>query len=206
MSPLRIELANAPIEAVVAELAVVAFFELEAPVAGSAGRVDWRLCGALSRLALQGEVRGASGEATLVPSGGGIAAPLVLVLGLGPRPAFDRGTLERFAAEALDRSRRLCARSVALGWPTRLGIPPAEQVEALLLGLAASLHPASLPELVRVVGTASEVAALAEALRGRSSPLPPGIALAAPLLALASPRTPELRGAAAPGIARLRVK
>jgi hypothetical protein len=208
VSPLRIELANAPIEAVAAELAVVAFFELEALVAGSAGRVDWRLCGALSRLALQGEVRGACGEATLVPSGGGIAAPLVLVLGLGPRAAFDRDALERFAAEALDRSRRLRARSVALGWPTRLAIPPSEQVDALLLGLAASSQAATLPETLRVVGSASEAAALAEALRGRSGSLPPGLTLAAPLLAPAGPRALGLasRGGATPEIERLRVK
>jgi hypothetical protein len=208
VSPLRIELASTPIEAVDAELAVVAFFELEAPVAGSAGRVDWRLCGALSRLALQGDLRGARGEATLVPSGGGIAAPLVLILGLGPRAGFDRDALERFAVESLDRSRRLRARSIALGWPTRLGIPPAEQVDALLGGFAAAPHPAALPEGVRVVATASEAAALAEALRGRSGALPPGIGLAAPLLAPAGPRTPDApsRSSAAPEIARLRVK
>jgi len=208
MSPLRIELANVPIEAVAADLAVVAFFELEALVAGSAGRVDWRLCGALSRLALQGEVRGARGEATLVPSGGGIAAPLVLVLGLGPRTAFEGGALEAFVAESVDRSRRLGARSVALGWPARLSVPPAEQAEALLRGLARSARAGSVPESLRVVGSAAEAAALAEALRGRGGSLPEGVELAAPLLATAGLRAAGLasRGAPNPEIARLRVK
>jgi hypothetical protein len=206
VSPLRIELAAGPIESVAAELAVVAFFELEAPVAGSAGRVDWRLCGALSRLALRGDVRGARGEATLVPSGGGIAAPRVLVLGLGPRADFDRAALEHFAADALDRSRRLKTGSVALGWPTRLSIPPSEQVDALLRGLAASLRAASPPESLAVVGTAAEAAVLADALRARSSSLPEGIALAAPLLASIPGPVSASRGASAPEIARLRVK
>ena len=207
MSPLRIELAGAAIEAVAAELAVVAFFELEAPVAGSAGRVDWRLCGALSRLALEGELRGARGEATLVPSGGGIAAPLVLVLGLGPRSGFDRAELERFAAETLERSGRLKVRSVALGWPTRLSMPAAEQVDALLRGLAGGLA-AGLPRSLSVVGTPTEAAGLAEALRARGPLLPDGVELAAPLLApTASRAAASVRSQpSAPQIARLRVK
>jgi hypothetical protein len=206
VSALCIELAAAPIEAVAAELAVVAFFELEAPVAGSAGRVDWRLCGALSRLALQGELRGARGEAALVPSGGGIAAPRVMVLGLGPRADFDAEALAAFSAEALDRGRRLRAARLALGWPARLAIPAPAQADALLEGLAArpACEAGSGLESLGVVASASEAAALAEALRARSTSLPQGLALAAPLLPTHSGASQRPPGAAE--LARLRVK
>jgi len=39
----------------------------ERPLRGDAGEVDWRVCGSISRMLLNGEVTGAPGEAILLP-------------------------------------------------------------------------------------------------------------------------------------------
>lgn len=207
MSPLVLELASAPIEAVAADLAVVAFFAEDRPLSGSAGRADWRLCGTLSHLVVAGELRGAAGEAALLPGGGGIAAPLVMALGLGPRADFDRAALERFAVEALGRARRLRVGSLALGWPSRLSVPANVQAEALLAGLGGALDPSAGPDRVRLVAGASEQAALAEALSQHRGSLPEDLVLAIPALpaapgARSAPTAPRL----VPAKPSLRVK
>jgi hypothetical protein len=203
---LSLEIAGAPLEAIAAELAVVPCFSEDRPLPGAAGRADWRLCGALSRLVQQGWLRGADGEAALVPSLGGIAAPRVMALGLGSRAEFGAGALARFASEALRRAALLRATSLALGWPERLRIPHDEQAAALVSGVAAAGGPATGLARVWLCASAAEAAALAQSLRERHDPLPPGIALAA---ALAGPEVrprPRASQAAAPPIARIRIK
>ena len=58
--------------------------EDERPLGGAAGFVDWRLCGQLSRLLVDGFFKGTRGESLLLPSNGRIGAPRLVVLGLGP--------------------------------------------------------------------------------------------------------------------------
>ncbi|MGH0028691.1 MAG: hypothetical protein ACQGVC_02795, partial [Myxococcota bacterium] len=69
---LRLSLAPGPIERAEADIAVVTFFDDERPLRGAAGRADWRLCGAVSRLIQRSKLSGAFGEAALVPSTGGL--------------------------------------------------------------------------------------------------------------------------------------
>jgi hypothetical protein len=180
VSPLALELVNAPLEAVPAELAVVAFFADDRPLTGGAGRADWRLCGLLSQLLIAGRLKGEPGEAALIPSQGGVAAPLVLALGLGARGGLQLETVERFAGEALDRSRRLRRSQVALGWPDRLPFPPAEQVSALLAGVAAAAALGPGVERVRLVASLADTPAIADALRSRVDTVGPDLALLLP--------------------------
>jgi hypothetical protein len=206
VSALVLEVAAAPLEAIAAELAVVPYFDDDRPLPGAAGRADWRLCGALSRLVQAGWLRGAAGEAALVPSLGGITAPRVMALGLGPRNDFDAPALARFASEALRRASLLRAGSLALGWPERLRIPHAEQALALLNGADEAGGPATGLSRVWLCASASEAAALAQSLRGCGDALPSGIALAQALAGadLKSPARPA--EPSAPSIARIRIK
>ncbi|HVH18845.1 MAG TPA: M17 family peptidase N-terminal domain-containing protein [Myxococcota bacterium] len=206
MSALVLEIAGAPLEAIAADLAVVPCFADDRPLVGAAGRADWRLCGALSRLVQGGWVRGEAGEAVLVPSLGGITAPRVMALGLGPRNDFDAAALARFASEALRRASLLHAHSLALGWPERLRISHDEQSEALLAGAAEAGGAETGLTRVWLCASASEAAALAQSLRGRGDALPPGLALAAALAGaeLKSPARPA--EPFAPSIARIRIK
>ena len=103
---------------------------------GGAGRAAWRLCGLLSQLLIAGR-RAASRARRADPEQGGVAAPLVLALGLGcpGRPAA--GTLQGFAAEGTDRARRL--RRSRIAWLARPPAVPARRpVTALLYGVGAA--------------------------------------------------------------------
>ena len=85
---LAVDVDHVALERAPADLAVVPLFEQERPLRGGAGRADWRLCGKLSALIAAQRLTGASGEAALLASFGGLRAPLLLVLGAGPRAAI----------------------------------------------------------------------------------------------------------------------
>ncbi len=69
------------------EAVAVGFFEDVRPLKGGAGVLDWLLCGALSRLVLDGRLRGAAGEVALLTSAGKCPAAKVFLVGLGTRGA-----------------------------------------------------------------------------------------------------------------------
>jgi hypothetical protein len=208
MSPLVLELVASPLEAVAAELAVVAFFADDRPLTGGAGRADWRLCGGLSRLLRAGQLRGEPGEAALIPSQGGVAAPLVLALGLGARTDFGGDGLARFCAEALDRARRLRRTRIALGWPDRLRPGPAEQMDALLAAVAAeAARPDPGLESIRLAPASAETPTLAEVLRTHAETIPSGVTLIVPPPQASEPRrVGPRRGPEPPPVARMRIK
>jgi len=86
---LTVAIDDGPLERTCADVAVVYWFDSDRPLQAGAGRVDWRLCGQISQLIVDGKLCGESGEAVLLQSGGGLAAPLLIGLGLGARNAFD---------------------------------------------------------------------------------------------------------------------
>ena len=61
--------------------------EDDRPLPGSAGYVDWRLCGALSRVLQSGFFVGARGDSLLLPTDGRFPVPRIFVIGLGRRKA-----------------------------------------------------------------------------------------------------------------------
>jgi hypothetical protein len=85
MASVVVELDDKPLERVPADLVVVGFSPDDRPLHGSAGRVDWRLCGELWGLVTSRKLHGALGEAALVSAAGSLRSPLLLVLGLGHR-------------------------------------------------------------------------------------------------------------------------
>lgn len=104
----------------------------ERPLGGAAGYADWRLCGQLSRLLVDGFLEGSRGESLLLPSVGRMGPGRVVVLGVGPQaeashPAAIRGALEQ-AADVLNRVR---VDSVAIELPGRATLGPAERNAAL---------------------------------------------------------------------------
>ena len=114
---LGIELETGPIERARADLAIVCFASTDRPLRGAAGRADWRLCGRLSRLISAGRVAGHAGEAVLLPGGGGLRAPLLLALGLGPGASLGPAAAAAFARDAVGRGLALRAATLALALP-----------------------------------------------------------------------------------------
>jgi len=77
--------------------------------------VDWRLCGQLSRLLVDGFFQGARGESLLLPSSGRIGPPRLVVLGIGPGgEALHGGVLRTALSQAADVLNRARVDSVAL--------------------------------------------------------------------------------------------
>jgi hypothetical protein len=73
-----------PVEELPSELLVLFCYSDERPLRGAAGRVDWRLCGQLSALMVEGELSGAPGQRLLLPvQDRRMGASSVLVLGVG---------------------------------------------------------------------------------------------------------------------------
>jgi hypothetical protein len=105
--------------------------EDERPLGGAAGFVDWRLCGQLSRLLVDGFFQGTRGESLLLPSSGRIGAPRLVVLGIGPGgEALHGGVLRSALSQAADVLNRARVDSVALELPGRGAMPPQERTSA----------------------------------------------------------------------------
>jgi hypothetical protein len=91
----------------------------------------------------------------LAASFGGLAVPLVLALGMGPRSAFDASGLQAFAGESVRRALALRVPTLALPMPqeTAEGAGLGEREERLLFGAADALasRAASQPSELRLV-------------------------------------------------------
>lgn len=80
---IELTLTSKSIDEIPSHLALVTTYEDIRPLKGSAGLVDWRLNGKLSRLFVQKKMLGSKGEALLMPLRGRMDATELLVLGMG---------------------------------------------------------------------------------------------------------------------------
>ena len=148
---LSVEVVSVPVERIEADVVVVGCLSDERPLRGAAARADWRLCGALSHLIVEGGLAGAVGEAALLSSPGGLRAPRLLALGLGPRGRRPAERLEAYAADALARLVRLRAETPALALlPLDHGSLEV-QLEGVLTGLAEAVGTLEAPLVLRLV-------------------------------------------------------
>ena len=115
--------------------------EDERPLSGAAGLSDWRLCGQLSRLLVDGFFTGAADDSVLLPSNGRMGPGRIVVFGLGRRERLSDGPAlgARLAAAAavLDKAG---ASSVALEVPGAGRLADAERARALTAGFLPGFH------------------------------------------------------------------
>jgi hypothetical protein len=83
-----------PIDKIDADVIALSFFEDERPLRGGAGLVDWRMNGELSRQILDGTIGGREGESLLMSTDGRMAAPRLLLFGLGDSSLFEPGRFQ----------------------------------------------------------------------------------------------------------------
>lgn len=100
------------------------------PLTGVAGFVDWRACGAISRLLMRGFFRGESGEVVLAPTKGRIGPRRCFLFGLGPVAGCDDEVL--FSACRLASKVTAQAGAVDLGFAVP-SAPSAGELEACFL-------------------------------------------------------------------------
>src|SRR5258708_1708905 len=74
------------------ELCACSIWIDERPMKGFAALLDWRMGGRLSALLKSGFVKGELGEAVIVPGKPHVSFEKVLLVGLGPRTAFNDST------------------------------------------------------------------------------------------------------------------
>jgi hypothetical protein len=139
---LQLALESLPIERVSAEVAVVTHFETDRPLRGEAGRADWRLCGMLSDLLQSGRLRGAAGDAALVPSFGRLRTPRLLLLGLGSATGFGAVDAKNLARAAVVRLAKLRVTQAALALPGHWSglVPAGPCAGAVVRGAVAALE------------------------------------------------------------------
>jgi hypothetical protein len=91
--------------------------EDDRPLPGSAGYVDWRLCGTLSRILQSGFFVGARDDSLLLPTDGRFPVPRVFILGLGTRQGLDASSLGEVLAHAARVLAKARVEGVALELP-----------------------------------------------------------------------------------------
>jgi len=96
-----------------ADAIVVNLFEGVTVPGGATGAVDAALGGTISQLIGQGDIRGKSGEYTLIHTSGKIPSPRVLVVGLGKQSAFDVDAIRNLAAGLVRYLRKPGIKTVA---------------------------------------------------------------------------------------------
>jgi hypothetical protein len=101
------------------EAILAPFFNDERPLRGVLGLIDWRLCGFVSRMILQGVVRGERGESVLVPLRPRMRMDKLFLVGLGAEKDFDDSLLHSATERMLEIGTRARVRAMALVLPGR---------------------------------------------------------------------------------------
>lgn len=96
-----------------AKAIIVNLFDGVSSPGGATGAVDSALGDGISQLIAEGEIKGKSGEITVVHTLGKIPSPRVLVSGLGKADKFDVNTIRNLTGAAMRRARGVGATSAA---------------------------------------------------------------------------------------------
>lgn len=101
------------------EALALCFFEDERPLRRAVGLVDWRLCGAISRLIIRGRFSGALGEAVLVPGQPRLPFDKLFLFGAGHSDAFDDAVVDQVVEHILTTLDRALVRTSVVSLPGR---------------------------------------------------------------------------------------
>jgi hypothetical protein len=133
------------------EVLCLPVFSDERPLRGAAGLVDWRLCGRLSDLLVQGALTGRFDEALLMPPPERrLLAERILCLGAGPRAELNEPRLRALLQALLGRLMALRVRTAAIALPhgSLAWLDPAQAID--LLVDEALTHSERIDELVLI--------------------------------------------------------
>ena len=98
---MEIIISSEPIDRQECPLVEAGFFEDERPLKGSAGLLDWRLNGTISREIIRGRITGRFKETIIIPSNGRIQSPKILLIGLGPAGRISYPKLREISGHLL---------------------------------------------------------------------------------------------------------
>jgi leucyl aminopeptidase len=139
---MQIDIRQGDIRSVAADAVVVNLFEGVRAPGRATGAVDEALGGQIAAVIAAGDFRGKKGELLTLYSRGTLAAPRVLVVGLGPAEGFDLDGVRHAAATAA-----LAGRKLGLGHLASIvhgagigGLDPAAAAQATVEGTALALY------------------------------------------------------------------
>ena len=113
-------------------------FQDERPLRGIAGYADWRLCGALSRILIDGQFSGEQGDALLFPVWGRLPPGRVFCFGAGKRQDFTRGAFALMARRTCQALGRAGVKAVATALPAVAEVDEVDRARVWLAEGAAS--------------------------------------------------------------------
>lgn len=124
------------------DAAIVNLFEGTESPGGATGAVDQALEGAISRLIAAGEIKGKSGEVTLIHTLGKLEPERVIIVGLGKKEKVSIDSLREVMASACRFSRKIGAKRVAtiVHGAGAGGFAPEKCVQALTEGSILGLY------------------------------------------------------------------
>lgn len=117
-----------PLELLEVEVLAALLFADQRPLVGAAGRLDWRLDGAVTRMLLAGTLSGRQGERLVLSAGPKLQAEWVLLVGAGKRQECSGRTLHTLLQESLKCCRQAGFQRLGLVLPLDLqpGMPNLE--------------------------------------------------------------------------------
>ena len=134
----RLEVVELPADRLPGDALLVPLFEDQRPLEGPVGVVDWRLDGALTRMLLDGELTGRSGEKLALQTNARFAAPWVMVGGSGRWRSLDRSGYLTLIERLLRMAASASVREIALCLPPGNQFDPVElerMVSEALIGM-----------------------------------------------------------------------
>ncbi len=143
---MEIQIAATSAGEVVADAVVVGIFKggRNDAFEGPAAALDAALGGALAAMRRDGELAGGAQETTVVHTLGRLKTPRIVLVGFGPRKAFNFEAVRRAAAAGCRAARKAGARHVALAlwWPelAHLGVGATHGAEAATEGALYGLY------------------------------------------------------------------
>lgn len=116
---------------------ITGFFEDERPLRGSAGWIDWRLNGNLSRFLKEGRLTGEWKETTLIPSEGRMSPRMILLIGLGMVRDYSYLRLREIASHMTENAERMQASRIGVSFPYGKGynVEGGKVAEVLIEGI-----------------------------------------------------------------------
>ena len=116
------------------EVLVCSAWEDVRPTHGVAGLCDFRLAGRISSLQRRGLVTGRLGERVMIPGKPKLRFEKVILVGAGPKSAFDEATFESLVGSVLQIMEDLLSRACVIELPGRQNdlIPPERAADILL--------------------------------------------------------------------------
>lgn len=116
-----------PADALSGNSVVALYFADQKPLRGPAAQLDWRLDGQLTRMLLNGEIRGRAGEHVMLQNNGKLKADWVLFVGGGKWHGLCRETHASLVRHMLNAVRKAGLKDVALSFM------PHEEVDSVVL-------------------------------------------------------------------------